>query len=295
MSERPKPPVRAPLIPIDRPIVDDEGRPTLDFWRSIEALRARLGGAEDLPYILGAAGDSSAAQIQAIADEVSKLRADVLALRAVTETGQELEDLRAKIAVVQSAVDQVLSLPRGIDIVTDGTVSPRADVKLWKLLYPRQSAQAVNTDITGALYQNVAEITLRDAGASNLINLRGSSIQYNSDVTRNGGDAASTASAVAEWQFRVSSSTPVTTGNSNLIVEGTDTFTGAAPIEVGSSNWLNAVRPGDLYGLSQTGDVHIALFIRPQTAGHTLYLNGSDAGTGTATTLSANGVADIGQ
>lgn len=108
-------PIRVPEVRIDQKIVDEDGRPLLDFWRAWEALQTRIGGAEDLPYQLGVTAEAQSAMMQAVEERLEALEA-----RAAEggDTAAEIEELRAFVTTVgNDAEERELSRARGLEEV----------------------------------------------------------------------------------------------------------------------------------------------------------------------------------
>jgi len=231
VSEKPQPPIRAPLVPIDRAIVDQDGKPTLDFWRSIEAIRKRLGGAEDLPHMIAASGDSSSAQIAAITDDLAKMRAEMLAsraqagavqgladdlarLRATVSAQQEqgavsgaLEDVRAQLAALQASIQQAYLLPRGIDVVTNSEVAQNAGISPDKLAVISEETETyTNTTIVNSAWRIVMKKQIGAAARVNQFFLDGSRFALN--ATSSADDAGT-----VNWEARIHETEPTVAGD----------------------------------------------------------------------------------
>lgn len=249
MSERPQPPIRAPLIPIDRAIVDENGRPTLDFWRAFEALRARLGGAEDLPFALAAYSENTAGQLSDISDRISRLEAAIAAKDAIDRRGledlerqlvtlagrtdsveasaqQSLEELQRRFSAAQAGFEQILLRPSGIDIVTDQVVASNAAINPSKLAtISEETTTYENTTMVNSAWRLIMKLEIGNASQANQFFLDGSRILCNTS-------ASADDTGVMNWEARIYDFEPTTAGdrtNGTQIDSGTINVSATVP------------------------------------------------------------------
>jgi len=126
-------PIRVPEVRIEQKIVDEDGRPTLDFWRAFEGLKTRLGGAEDLPFQLGVLSESATAGLQAVEERIEALEA-----RATDgeQTGAE-NDLRAELEALRAGLDaSQADIQAALEEVTARTARAFEDVEERELTRP---------------------------------------------------------------------------------------------------------------------------------------------------------------